>query len=211
LEELHIVSEHERIGRDLHDTVIQRLFALGMGLQAAQRLAEPRVNLRIKEAVEAIDEVIREIRETIFDLSRPPASELDVRQRVREVVADVGSHFDFTTRLTFRGPVESAVSEQVLVHLLAVAREALTNVGRHARASNADVVLHATPASVTLSVADDGLGPPDSPSAGHGVANMGDRAAALGGEFHVTARSPRGTLVQWTVPTRLEGSRYEDA
>ena len=93
---MHIVSEHERIGRDLHDTVIQRLFAVGMGLQGAQRLADPRINPRIREAVEAIDEVIREIRETIFDLNRPHGSDLDVRQRVREMVADVGSHFDYT-------------------------------------------------------------------------------------------------------------------
>ena len=209
LEAFHILREHERIGRDLHDTVIQRLFALGMRLQAAQRLADPRVNERINEAVDAIDEVIRDIRETIFDLNRPQGSDLDVRQRVREVVAEVGSHLDFTPRVTFRGPVEAAVSEQTLTHLLAVARECLTNVGRHAQASRADVVLQATAASVTLSVADDGIGPPDGPSAGHGLANMADRAEDLGGEFHVTARKPKGTLVQWTAPTRGEGGRSE--
>ena len=125
LEAFHILREHERIGRDLHDTVIQRLFALGMRLQAAQRLADPRVNERINEAVDAIDKVIRDIRETIFDLNRPQGSDLDVRQRVREVVAEVGSHLDFTPRVTFRGPVEAAVSEQTLTHLLAVARECL--------------------------------------------------------------------------------------
>ncbi len=82
VEDLHMVSEHERIARDLHDTVIQRLFALGMRLQSAQRLADPRVSDRIVEAVEAIDEVIRDIRETIFDLNRPQTAELGVRQRV---------------------------------------------------------------------------------------------------------------------------------
>ncbi len=209
LEELHIVSEHERIGRDLHDTVIQRLFAVGMGLQGAQRLADPRINPRIREAVEAIDEVIREIRETIFDLNRPHGSDLDVRQRVREMVADVGSHFDYTARLTFRGPMETAVTEQTLHHLLAVVREALTNVGRHAQAARADVVVHATAASVTLTVADDGIGPPDAPSAGHGLANMAGRAEELGGELQLTRRHPRGTLLQWRVPAGLE-ERHSD-
>ena len=73
LEHLRMVSEQERIARDLHDTVIQRLFAFGMGLQGAQRLADERLAERIEAAVEAIDEVIREIRETIFDLNRPYA------------------------------------------------------------------------------------------------------------------------------------------
>ncbi len=117
------------------------------------------------------------------------------------MVAEVGSQLDFTPRVTFRGPVEAAISDQTMTHLLAVTREALTNVVRHAHASRADVVVQATAASVTLSVADDGIGPPDSPSAGHGVVNMADRAAQLGGELRITARKPTGTLLQWAVPT----------
>jgi signal transduction histidine kinase len=209
LEDLHILSEHERIGRDLHDTVIQQLFALGMRLQGAQRLADPPVNSRIKEAVDAIDEVIREIRETIFDLNRPEGSDRNVRDRLREVVADASSGLGCTPRVTFRGPVEAAVSEQTLTHLLAVAREAVSNVGRHARASRVDVVVQATPASITLSVADNGIGPPEGPSAGHGLANMADRAAQLGGQFRLSRRKPTGTLLQWTVPTGLHASRSD--
>ncbi len=205
LEDLHIVSEHERIARDLHDTVIQRLFALGMGLQGAQRLADDRVSERIRSAVEAIDEVIREIRETIFDLNRPPAGNLDIRQQVRAVVTDVGSQLGFQPRLSFRGAVEAGISDETLTHLLAVLREAVTNAGRHARASRVDVVLIATPDTVTLNVADDGIGMPDSPSAGNGLTNMADRAARLGGEFVVTRRRPTGTLFEWKVPARPSG------
>ena len=69
----------------------------------------------------------------------------------------------------------------------------------------ADVVVQATATSVMLSVADDGIGPPDGPSAGHGLANMADRATEMGGQFHITRRQPAGTLVQWTVPTRPDG------
>ena len=144
LEAMHLVSEHERIARDLHDTVIQRLFALGMGLQGAQRLSSGAVGERISRSVQAIDEVIREIRETIFDLNRPQGADLDVRQRVRAVAGEVGGQVGFTPRTTFRGPVEAAVSDEMISHLLAVLREALTNVGRHARASTVDVVVAAT-------------------------------------------------------------------
>ena len=201
LEAMHLVSEHERIARDLHDTVIQRLFALGMGLQGAQRLASGAVGERISRSVQAIDEVIREIRETIFDLNRPPGADFDVRQRVRAVAGEVGGEVGFTPRTTFRGPVEAAVSDEMISHLLAVLREALTNVGRHARASTVDVVVAATADTVTLSVADDGIGPSSGPSAGHGLANMADRAAELGGELTISSRRPRGTLLLWTVPT----------
>jgi two-component system, NarL family, sensor histidine kinase DevS len=202
LEDLHIVSEHERIARDLHDTVIQRLFALGMGLQGAQRLADDQVSERIRLAVEAIDEVIREIRETIFDLNRPPAAGLDIRQQVRAVVTDIGIQLGLHPRLSFRGPVEARTSDETLTHLLAVLREAITNAARHARASKVDVVLMATPDTITLSVADDGIGMPDGPSAGHGLTNMADRAARLGGELIITQRRPTGTLLQWKTPAR---------
>jgi len=201
LADLRIVSEHERIARDLHDTVIQRLFALGMGLQAAQRLADPQVTERIQAAVQAIDEVIREIRETIFDLNRPHSASLDVRQQLREVATDVGSQLGFSPRVSFRGPVEAATTDETLINLLAVAREALTNAGRHARASRVDVVLAASADCVVLTVADDGIGLPEGPTAGHGMANMSDRAAALGGTLTVGARRPSGTLVEWKVPS----------
>ena len=201
LEAMHLVTEHERIARDLHDTVIQRLFALGMGCRERSAWRAAPSASGSARSVQAIDEVIREIRETIFDLNRPQGADLDVRQRVRAVAGEVGGQVGFTPRTTFRGPVEAAVSDEMMSHLLAVLREALTNVGRHARASTVDVVVAATADTVTLSVADDGIGPSSGPSAGHGLANMADRAAELGGELTISSRRPRGTLLQWTVPT----------
>lgn len=206
LENLRMVSEQERIARDLHDTVIQRLFALGMGLQGAQRLADERLADRIRAAVEAIDEVIREIRETIFDLNRPAAAGLDVRQRVRTLAAEAAGPLGYSPRVSFRGPVEAALTEPVLAQLLTVLREALSNVARHAHASRVDVVVVADGNAVTLSVADDGIGLADAigladgPLAGHGLENMTQRAAQLGGECLVTPRSPAGTILQWRVP-----------
>jgi PAS domain S-box-containing protein len=200
LENLRMVSEQERIARDLHDTVIQRLFALGMGLQGAQRLADEQLSERIRAAVRAIDEVIRDIRETIFDLNRPPAAGLDVRQRVRGLAAEAAGPLGYSPRVSFRGPVEAALTEPVLDQLLTVLREALSNVARHARASRVDVVVLADASTVTLSVADDGIGLPDGPLAGHGLQNMAQRAAGLGGECAVTRRSPAGTILRWRVP-----------
>jgi PAS domain S-box-containing protein len=200
LEDLRMTSEQERIARDLHDTVIQRLFALGMRLQAAERLADAAVAERIRDAVEAIDQVIREIRETIFDLNRPDSSGPNLRQVLRNVAAEHTDQLGFAPRLAFRGPVESAVSDELAQHLVMVLREALSNVSRHARASNVDVVLIAADGSVTMSVADDGIGVHEGPSAGHGLDNMRTRAQQLGGQFVVSGRSPSGTLLRWQVP-----------
>ncbi len=207
LERMRISSEHERIARDLHDTVIQRLFGLGMRLQAAERLADPVVGERIRSTVDSIDEVIREIRETIFDLNRPPGSDgtANLRGRLREVVAESSESLGFKPRLAFRGPVESAIGEDTIGPLCAVVRESLSNVSRHAKAASVDVVVSVADGWVTLSVADDGVGYSPGPAAGHGMENMQARAMQFGGEFSVARRHPTGTLVQWRVP--LDGPR----
>ena len=203
LHKLQIVSERERIARDLHDTVIQRLFALGMFLQGLERIADGLVAERIGHVVGSIDQVIREIRETIFDLNGPDVSGPDVRKQVREVAAEAAAQLGFEPRVAFRGPVEAALPDEVVPHLVAVVREALSNAARHAKATTVEVVLAAAAdGSVGLSVADDGVGIPEGPSAGHGLANMQSRAAKLGGVLRVARRHPSGTLVEWRVPSR---------
>lgn len=201
LERLKLVSEHDRIARDLHDTVIQRLFALGMSLQGLQRLAEGIVGERLEAAVETIDHVIREIRETIFDLSRPDVGGPDIRRQVRKTAAEAAPQLGFEPRVAFRGPVEAEVYDELVPHLVAVVREALSNAARHAKAQSVEVILAANNGWLTLSVADDGVGIPPGPSAGHGLANMGNRAEQLGGDLRLIGL-PAGTLVEWRVPTR---------
>lgn len=207
LERMRISTEHERIARDLHDTVIQRLFGLGMRLQAAERLADPVVAERIRSTVDSIDEVIREIRETIFDLNRPVGSEgrPNLRSRLRDVVTESTESLGFKPRMVFRGPVESAIGEELYGPLAAVLREALSNAGRHAKASSVDIVLSAGDGWVTLSVSDDGVGFSPGPAAGHGLENMQARALQFGGEFTLLRRNPAGTLVQWRVPFERAG------
>ena len=202
LQEVKLAAEHERIARDLHDTVIQRLFAIGMGLQSTEREAGPALGGRIHSTVDAIDEVIREIRETIFDLSHPSddSSEQSLRSRVRKVLADATDQLGFAPRLEFRGPVESSVPDELYSDVAAVAREALSNVARHAKASTADVIVAADDATLTVFVSDDGIGMSDSPSAGHGIANLSSRASDLGGDLRISGRRPSGTVVVWRVP-----------
>jgi PAS domain S-box-containing protein len=202
LEQLELVTEQERIARDLHDTVIQRLFALGMSLQGLQRLADGVVGERIGVSVDAIDQVIREIRETIFDLNRPDTGGPNIRRQLRQVAAEASGQLSFEPRVGFRGPVEAVVSDELVPHLLAAAREALSNVARHATARAVEVVLAAKDSSVTLSVADDGIGLPEGLSAGHGLANLAARAEKLGGKLRLASRRPNGTLVEWSVPSR---------
>jgi PAS domain S-box-containing protein len=200
LEESRITVEHERIARDLHDTVIQRLFALGMKLQATERLAPEPVAERIRDSVDSIDDVIRDIRETIFDLNRPGPDGRRLRDEIRRVVAEASGHLGFTPRVAFRGPVETLIGDHTGAQVLSVLREALANVGRHARAGRVDIVIGADRGWATLSVADDGIGIPDVPAAGHGLANMRARAEGLGGNVTVSRRQPSGTVVDWRVP-----------
>ena len=205
LDRMRLAAEHERIARDLHDTVIQRLFGLGMRLQAAERLAEEPVAARIRATVDSIDEVIREIRETIFDLNRPEGQDLStLRSRVREVVSESAESLGFRPRVAFRGPVDSGVPDQMVTQITAVLREALSNVGRHAAARSADIVVSVSDGQVALSVADDGVGISGHPAAGHGLGNMEARAVERGGECTFTRRHPSGTLVLWRVP--LDGA-----
>jgi signal transduction histidine kinase len=116
------------------------------------------------------------------------------------VAAEAGDPLGFTPRVSIRGPVEAALTEPVLAQLLSVLREGLSNVARHAHASRVDVVVLADGRLVTLTVADDGIGLPDGPLAGHGLENMTKRAAKLGGECTVARRSPAGTILRWRVP-----------
>jgi signal transduction histidine kinase len=200
LEQLHATAERERIGRDLHDTVIQQLFALGMGLQSIERLTSGSVAGRIDRVVDGLDEVIREIRETIFLLERPAMADWGLRSAVTAVVAAAAEHLGFTPRVGFQGPVDSVTSELLEPNVIAVLTEVLSNVARHAAASSVEVVIAAEDNMLLVSVADDGVGPPRGRTAGNGLRNIAERARALSGSVSITARSPSGTLVEWCVP-----------
>ncbi|MCZ3387214.1 MAG: GAF domain-containing protein [Actinomycetia bacterium] len=196
---LAVFEDRDRIGRDLHDLVIQRLFAVGLTLENAVRLTDqPEVTTRISGAVDDIDGTIKDIRRTIFELSAPPTS-TDLRSEIGEAVAVMVPALGFTPRLRTEGPVDSAVNADLHAHLLAVVRELVSNVARHAHATLADVRLEVGD-EVVLTVVDDGVGIEDG-GRHSGLTNMAERATSLGGTFVVRrAGHDGGTVAVWRVP-----------
>jgi signal transduction histidine kinase len=200
LEDLHIVSEHERIARDLHDTVIQRLFATGLGLQGLSRVVgDVTVADRIQAAVDDLDATIREIRGVIFELQANERGPSGCRVRVLALAAEMTPALGFEPRVRFDGPVDSIVGADLGEHLLAALRELLSNVVRHAQATGVEVRVRAG-IEVTLTVEDNGVGLSNDRSAGLGLANLSDRARSLGGSFTLEAGASRGVRAVWSVP-----------
>ncbi|HEY3095517.1 MAG TPA: GAF domain-containing sensor histidine kinase [Acidimicrobiia bacterium] len=194
-----LLEERERIARDLHDKVIQRLFAAGMALQTALPLTtRTEVATRISRAIEDLDETIREIRYTIFALARPTRRGL--RVDIFAQADGAREALGFSPELKLDGPIDTVVTEDKADHLLATLQEALSNVAKHARASTVDVRVQAGP-DLLLRVEDDGVGLPDRLDRTGGLDNMQQRAEGLGGGF--TARKAThggGTVVEWRVP-----------
>jgi signal transduction histidine kinase len=196
---LAVLEDRERIARDLHDVVIQRLFATGMHLQAAAvPEMRPETAKRINDAVDDLDATIRDIRRSIFELRAPAGQSL--RAELRDAVDAAGATLGFRADLSTSGPVDSAVPDDVVPELLAVLREALANVARHARARSARVSIRVSDGELILQVRDDGIGI-DPALARDGVVNMGERAGDLGGSFEIgPAPDGSGTLLTWRVP-----------
>lgn len=204
--ELALLEDRERIARDLHDNVIQRLFATGLGLQAAARLAQrPEVATRIQEAVDELDTTVRQIRSTIFDLHATVSSGRSLRREVLDVCAAAAGPLGFEPVVRFDGPIDTVVNAAVADHVVAVVREALANAARHARASRVEVEVAASPdgSHVWLSVDDDGIGIAEDGHGrrqGRGLDNIEARARRLQGTASITPRANGGTSVRWRAP-----------
>ncbi len=210
-ERLSVYQDRDRIARDLHDLVIQRLYATGMSLQATTPMIHrPEVAARITQAVDAMDETIKEIRGAIFALqARDAELERDPRADIVAVVDEMAAMLGFTPSLRL-GPPLRTLSGELTEQALIVLREALSNMARHAGATRADVAVDVDPDRfLTVTVTDNGTGIPADSSRRSGLRNLTDRAAALGGELLLSpadAGAPRpGTRLEWRVPavTRL--------
>ncbi len=203
---LLLLEDRDRIARDLHDTVIQRLFAAGLGLTAlASKTDEPDTRQRLEEYTEQLDETIRAIRQTIFKLQRTQG--VGLQAKVLDVADEAAPALGFTADLRFMGPLDTLVSPEIADHAAAVVREALSNAARHAKASGVEVVVSAVDGrSLAISISDDGVG-----MAAHtresGLANMRSRAEQFGGTCTVTSPTQPeggGSRVQWTVPIQAD-------
>lgn len=202
LQDLALLEDRDRIARDLHDTVIQGIFATGLTLQGAARLVdEPTARRRVADAVDQLDEIVRHIRTVIFGIeTERVAAPEGFRRRALGVIEESSRAIGHEPRLTFAGPVDTVVGDALADDLLAVLREALSNVARHAWASVVDVHLEVTAGQVTLVVRDDGLGPGEGARRGNGLRNLAERAAAHGGHASMEPGDPTGTVVTWTAP-----------
>jgi signal transduction histidine kinase len=200
---LSLLEDQERIARDLHDTVIQRLFATGLALQGAGRLvADPEARRRIDQAVDELDGTVRQIRTVIFDVERGHGElQRGLRSEVLDLAREAERSLGFEPRVVFDGPVDTLVGPHVALELLATLREALSNVARHASANRVEVSVSVGD-GVHLRVRDDGVGfDPDAVQRGRvGLGSMKTRADHLGGELRVATGPEGGTELTWSVP-----------
>jgi signal transduction histidine kinase len=203
---LLLLEDRDRIARDLHDHVIQRLFAAGLGLTGlASRTTEPETQRRLGEYTDQLDDTIQAIRQTIFALQRH--RDTGVQARVLDIVRAAVPALGFTPNLRFEGPLDALIDEESADHVTAIVREALANAARHAQASSLRAALSVTDGRrLVVSIGDDGVGI-GSPTRTSGLANMRSRAEQLGGTLVVTSPTNPdggGTLLEWVIPLRME-------
>ncbi|MFC5137310.1 GAF domain-containing protein [Actinomycetospora rhizophila] len=197
--ELDVLADRDRIAADLHDHVIQRLFAVGLGLQSAQRrAARTDVAERIADAVDQLDQVVREIRTSIFDLHADPAGRPGLGGRIRAAVTELTAHGALTPVVRVTGPVD-VVPDDLADQVEAVVREGVSNAVRHAGAGGV-VVTVSVGDELVVDVSDDGRGMPEAVALS-GLLNLERRARAHGGDLTVSGRGEGpGTRLVWRVP-----------
>ncbi len=196
--QLTIVAERERIAHDLHDHVIQRLFAAGMDLQGTvARVRSPEVSDRLNRTLDDLQTIIEEIRTTIFQLKSPSEND-GFRAEIQRVVADLTENRDIVTTVRMHGPM-TAISGELAEHAEAVTAEAISNAVRHSGASRLTVEVSAAD-MLTVDIIDNGCGVPVDNSRRSGLANMSYRAAQVGGRCEVSTPPEGGTRVHWTAP-----------
>jgi signal transduction histidine kinase len=199
LQDLAVLRDRERIARDLHDKVIQRLFATGLSLQAAGHGVGAPAAGKLAEAVDELDGTIAEIRNVIFGLEARPADRPNLSAALLALVDEVTQPAGLEPTVRIDGPLNSLLSPALGEELLAVAGEALVNVARHAQAHHVDLSVHVDARSVVLRVVDDGHGPREGRPEGHGLANLDARARRHGGTCQLRATDGTTTL-EWRIP-----------
>ena len=200
VQELAVLHDRERIARDLHDTVIQRIFATALGLQALSRVVgDVSVADKVQAAVDDLDATIREIRGVIFELNSGERGLAGCRARVLALVAEMSAALGFEPRVGFDGPVDTIVGAELADHLLAALRELLSNVIRHAGSTAVEIRVQAG-LEVILTVEDDGIGMRGARGSGLGLANLLEGARELGGDFTLDAERSQGVRAEWSVP-----------
>jgi len=202
-EQLSLVAERERIGRDLHDVVLQHLYGTGLSVQAIATTADVSTAGKLEVVVGEVDRIISEVRTIVFTLG-PAGSRGALGQELTDVVAQASRLLGFTPALRIEGPVDTVLGDDVRAEMVASMREALGNVARHAHATEAVVVIEIEDDRVVMTVSDNGVGPPLDDATklgGHGLKNLMSRAAAFGGSCTLEPRdrvAGSGAALRWT-------------
>ena len=202
VQDVAVYEDRDRLARDLHDTVIQRLFAVGLSLQSmAGAATSAGVADRLSGAISDIDDTIRQVRSAIYELGSADDGR-GVRAAILSLVRELTPVVGFEVHVSFDGPIDSAVSEEVTDHLLATVREALTNIGRHARATRASLSLSVDRGLCCLQIVDNGRGidETETTEGGLGLVNLKRRAEKLHGQLVVESPEAGGTSLTWQVP-----------
>jgi signal transduction histidine kinase len=195
-----LFEDRERIARELHDNVIQRVFGAGLALQGTIRLvSNPEAGARLERIVDDLDETIRQLRTAIFELNTSHPDGASVRQEVLNVCAQAARGLGFDPVVRLEGPIDTQVDDTAADNLFAALREALANVAHHAQASSVVVTVEAAGNHLTLVVEDDGTAGFTPGSGGRGIENMRTRAARLGGTLTIAPRDDHGTRLTWQV------------
>jgi signal transduction histidine kinase len=199
-EQVTVLQDRERIARDLHDLVIQRLYATGMSLQAAMPLiSRPEVTDRVSRAVDALDDTIGDIRSAIFALqTRQDVKQASLREQILQIIDEMTGPVGFAPSLSLTGDLGERVPDDIAANMLVALRESLSNAARHAEASRIDVIVEVG-SDLVLVVRDNGVGLREV-TRRSGLANLAERAEHLGGTLKVGAADGSGTELHWQVP-----------
>jgi signal transduction histidine kinase len=199
-EQVTVLQDRERIARDLHDLVIQRLYATGMSLQGAMPLiSRPEVADRVSRAVDALDDTIADIRSAIFALqARHDVKQASFREQVLQIIDEMTEPLGFAPSLSLTGNLSERLPDDIAANMLGALRESLSNAARHAEASRIDVIVEVD-SDLVLVVRDNGVGLRDV-TRRSGLANLAERAEQLGGTLKVGAADGSGTELHWQVP-----------
>ncbi|QWF77975.1 sensor histidine kinase [Amycolatopsis sp. CA-230715] len=194
-----VLAERDRIARDLHDQVIQRVFSAGLILQgSAALIRNPRAAERVRTVIGELDATVRDLRTAIFGLHDHPQEAVSLRIQLADLIAEADDNLGFSPTVSFAGPIDAAVPDHIAADLLAVTREALSNLARHAHATKAELSL-AVGDELVLRVSDNGRGL-GTTTRSSGLRNMRERAQIHDGGFSITSEPGAGTRLEWRVP-----------
>ena len=206
-EELAVLEERDRISKELHDGVIQSIYSVGLALQGAMGLLErdpAGTRARIDDAIGTLDDVVRDVRSYIFALQPKSVEEQGLKSAIEELAREVEVNALANVTVHFSDEVQSTIAADAKGHVIQIVREILSNVARHAQASEVEIACAIRDGdTIVITIEDDGVGfDPNTVVRGHGLTNIEDRARSLGGRIAIAPRTPTGSVHTLIIPGR---------